>query len=56
MKLVEGKLIKDPEQDQQTAGDADGKAWNINYRIDAIPSEVAKGNQKVILKHKGSFR
>src|SRR5678815_2660806 len=51
MKLIKRGFIGYPQQNQNAAGNANGKARYINKGVKTIFEEVANGYQKIISKH-----
>ena len=51
MKLIDIQFITNPEEDDQAAGDAKGKAEYVDEGECLIPQQVAKSNEQVVFNH-----
>ena len=51
MKLIDGQLIANPEEDQQGAGNPERKSRNIDKREKPVPKDIPEGHNEVVLEH-----
>ncbi len=55
MKCIEGCFIKNPQQNENAAGDANGKPGDINEGIKSVFAQVPNGDQEVVFEHSTSL-